>query len=377
MKTLRTPTENLELVFTYMAKVYAELEEKTEGEVQFHLTHEGKTINYYLQVDKNEMTINEGTTDNPSVTLNTKLSHWLDLAAGTLNPILGVMTGRLKFKGDTSFFKKISPGRTIDISDYEDPVMEFEKAPTKHWMKPTRILVINGSPRGENGYTYFYLSPFIEGLREAGSEVEFVNLKGKDIRQCRGCWHCWISGTGECIHKDDLVELNEKRDSCDMLVIAFPLYVDGIPSSLKNYLERGTRENYPYMIEGIYKTRHPRRNHKDRSLVLFSTCGFPEIEHFNAVRTHFKAWSHNSHMPLVAEILRPEGMNLCNSPVLYFKLLSVMNALKESGMQLAQKGFVDKKTMRTISQPACDTKEFRNGSNMFWHDIINSGQYTY
>jgi len=30
MKTLRTPTENLELVFTYMAKACAALEEKTE-----------------------------------------------------------------------------------------------------------------------------------------------------------------------------------------------------------------------------------------------------------------------------------------------------------------------------------------------------------
>ena len=82
-------------------------------------------------------------------------------------------------------------------------------------------------------------------------------------------------------------------------------------------------------------------------------------------------------MPLVAEVLRPEGINLFNNPLIYSKLLSVLKALKEGGVQLVEKGSISKKILRMISQPACDSSTFRKVADIYWHDLIDKGQYNY
>ena len=239
------------------------------------------------------------------------------------------------------------------------------------------MLVINGSPRKERGYTYFYLQPFVEGMKKAGANVELISLQEYEIKLCTGCWNCWIKGTGQCILDDDMQLLIPKHDGCDMLVMAFPLYVDGMPALTKTFLERLTVEAHPYMIPGNYKTRHPRRKKKDQSLVLFSTSGFPELEHFDAVREHIRAWGHTTHMPVVAELLRPGGMNLYNNPLHYEMLIKVLDALQEAGTQVVEEGRVDTKTLKAIAQAPDSVDEFRVHANGFWYDTMERGKGSY
>jgi len=381
MKRSPTPSKILRDLFNTVIAIYSDLEEKKEGSVQFFLTHEGEMINCYIKTDLNEMIYSEGIIKNPTVTLHSTLYNWLDLAASRLNPVVGVITRKLKFKGDTSFFSKIMSRslQNVNLSEYSDPVTAFERAPQEHWKKPSKILVINSSPRGQRGYTYYYLNAFMKGLAANGSDIEVISLHKHDIRPCTGCWMCWLNDTGECIFKDkdDAMALYTKVEWADMIVLAFPLYADSIPGILKNFIDRGVHRLYPYMIEGLSKTRHPRRKIKDQSAVIFSICGFPEIKQFNAVSEYFKEWSHNFHVPVIAEIFRPGCMFLYNNPLYYQKLNTILFHLEKAGNELYNTGKVNKKSIEIISQQVGTIEEFKKDSNSFWSSKIKNGDRTY
>ena len=71
---------------------------------------------------------------------------------------------------------------TKNLNIPEDPVTQFEKNPVKYWTKPKKVIVLNASPRAENGYTDFYLKPFIKGMRKK-TDVELVHLNKYKIKK--------------------------------------------------------------------------------------------------------------------------------------------------------------------------------------------------
>jgi putative NADPH-quinone reductase/putative sterol carrier protein len=379
MKQLRTPEENIVLLFSYIVDEYNASDSKVKGSVQFHLTHGEESFDYTIRTAE-EMTFAPGTVDDPTASLKSTLFDWLDLSAGRLHPIFGAVTQKLEFSGDTSYFSQVMSGGSfdVDLSEFQDPITPFEKDPTTNWTKPQNVLVVNGSPRKNQGYTHFYLQPFVEGMKKAGANVELVSLQEQEIKPCTGCWNCWIKGTGQCILDDDMQRLYPKYDGCDMLVLAFPLYVDGMPALIKTFLERlSSAQLYPYMIPGKQRSRHPRRKKKDRSLALLSVSGFPELEQFDAVREHIRAWGHASHMPVVAELLRPGGMNIYHNPLHYGMLTQVLDALQKAGNRVVEEGNVDIKTLKTIAQAPDSIEEFHVRANGFWYNIMKEGKGAY
>lgn len=86
-----------------------------------------------------------------------------------------------------------------------------------------RILVLNGSAR-EQGGTAAMVAAFAGGAREAGHEVDVVNVARMDIHGCRGCEHCHGAGDGTCVQHDDMDEVYPLWDASDMIVIASPIY---------------------------------------------------------------------------------------------------------------------------------------------------------
>lgn len=74
------------------------------------------------------------------------------------------------------------------------------------------------------------------GARDAGNEVEFVSLKDKDLRFCKGCLAC--QKTGRCVIKDDMAELIAKVQSAKTLVFVTPIYYYELSGQLKTFLDR-------------------------------------------------------------------------------------------------------------------------------------------
>ena len=69
-----------------------------------------------------------------------------------------------------------------------------------------KITILNGSPRKEN--TAAMAEAFAEGAREAGHEVEILQVGKMKINGCLGCGYCHDKGEGNCIQKDDLEKIS-------------------------------------------------------------------------------------------------------------------------------------------------------------------------
>ena len=98
-----------------------------------------------------------------------------------------------------------------------------------------KILVLQGSPN-RNGSTALLCGEFERGAREAGHEVERVDVAHADVSPCVGCVACGYEGP--CVQADGMDALREKLLCADMVVFATPLYYYGMTAQLKTVIDR-------------------------------------------------------------------------------------------------------------------------------------------
>jgi multimeric flavodoxin WrbA/putative sterol carrier protein len=380
MKELQSPYQIMEKMVEKLQENYPKHTKRSKGTIQFRFTHESKNIDCFIESDETTLVLKSGIAENPNVSIESSFYNWLNLAGEKLNPIVGVMTRRLKFKGDISFFK-ILPRKTNneELGIPKDPVSRFERNPVKNWSRPKKVIVLNASPRAKNGYTDFYLTPFIKGIAEE-AEVELINLKDYKINPCTGCFACWMDKPGVCIYheKDDFHALAEKMYEANLIVYAFPIYADHIPGVLKNYFDRSVSRAYPYMINGMNGVRHPRKfKQENQSMFIFSICGFFEMKNFNPVKEFFKALAHNRHCPVVGEFYRTTAVGLYGSPFHYQKLNKILISLEKAGRDVIKFGKVKSKTNRILHQKIKTTENDLARVNQWWDSKKGSKDYNY
>ena len=190
----------------------------------------------------------------------------------------------------------------------------------------------------------------LEGMKSSGCKIEKIILNEKKIASCTGCLKCWFVTNGKCVINDDMKNLNKIVIDSDLIVYAFPLYVDGVPGLLKNFIDRGIQNAYPFFTEGISHIRHPRRINKERYSVVLSGSGLPELSNFDPVVKHFNAMQENRRSPVLEYLLIPQIGSCFGNPLMYPLLIDKIKSLKAAGRQLIEKGRVDKKILRTISR---------------------------
>ncbi|MFX1483979.1 MAG: flavodoxin family protein [Promethearchaeota archaeon] len=213
-----------------------------------------------------------------------------------------------------------------------------------------KVLIINGSPRKGRGVTGSLLKHFIEGMKEAKAEVEVLYSKGLDLGDCRGCFNCWSDTPGECIQDDEMKPILEKMADADIIVLATPVYVDGMTGSLKTLLDRSIP-----LMHGAFEIRddhcrHALRDHvKAGKLVLFSVCGFYEMDNFNPLIAHVKAICRNMNREYIGEVLRPYGWIIEPGLKQGAPLGFVLDAIRKAGQQLVSEGKLSEEVLATIS----------------------------
>ena len=210
----------------------------------------------------------------------------------------------------------------------------------------------------DKGNTALILTPFIEGMKEAGAEVEIFYTKKLKIEPCDGCFTCWLKTPGVCVHKDDMAIILPKLEA-EILVFATPLYVDGMTGPMKTFLDRSVPLLQPFfeLRNGHY--RHPvRENVKSGgTVVLIANGGFWEMDNFEPLVQHFGAYCRNANREFAGALLRPHGGSL--APMIRAGLaLDIIEAAKEAGQQLVKAGKISEKTLKTIGRELMPTHKY-------------------
>lgn len=98
-----------------------------------------------------------------------------------------------------------------------------------------RIIGLLGSPL-PNGNTAKLLEKALAGARDAGCEVERIDVCNLTFSPCREIFYCREHET--CAIKDDMIPLYRKFAELDSLIVATPVMTMGIPGALKSFMDR-------------------------------------------------------------------------------------------------------------------------------------------
>jgi multimeric flavodoxin WrbA len=229
-----------------------------------------------------------------------------------------------------------------------------------------KVLALNSSPRIKGqSKTELLLSHLVAGMRDAGAEVEVVELRRKKINYCRGCYTCWSKTPGICVHRDDMaLELLPKWLEADIVVYASPLYYYGVNAQMKAFIERTLPSLLPYFKPRGGGTVHPLRG-REPAVVLLSVAAFPEDSAFDALSFWAKKTFGRSR--LLAEIYRPASEAMLYS----WKLKDILDATEQAGRELVEQRCVTDETMARIKQPLADTAVIGAVSNCMWQTLID------
>ncbi len=219
-----------------------------------------------------------------------------------------------------------------------------------------KVIAINSSPHMEKGNTAMILDPFLEGMKEAGAEIDLFYTRKLKIEPCHGDLSCWLKVPGTCALNDDMQMLYPKFMDADVIVWGVPLYYLSVPGPLKNLIDR----QMPLHVPGMKAPKKPK-------VVLVSTCAAWEISAFKLLLWWMKALYGSAKdvkelgelagLEEVAEfagaLLRPhaDGMR----PMLETKegrkpVEEVITAAREAGRQLAKEGRISEEVLQRVSR---------------------------
>lgn len=235
------------------------------------------------------------------------------------------------------------------------------------WQK--KVVAICGSPRagkpGGKSLTERVLKTFLEGLSPEQFRIFYPHQM--KIGYCTGCLTCWFKTPGVCAVDDDMKEINKEMQDADLIILASPVYVGGFSAQLKTVLDRTLCTIDPLIsIDGQGHCRHEMRVQKHRMAVLISTCGFSEVDNFDATRAHFAYICSNYFWENMGEIFMPASA-LGFLPKLYDEKFA---AVKRAGEELAGQGSISPLTAQKICGEEVDAVRYQDVVNPFFTKLM-------
>jgi multimeric flavodoxin WrbA len=146
--------------------------------------------------------------------------------------------------------------------------------------------------------------------------------------------------------------LMPKLAESDIMVLATPVYADGMTGALKIFIERMIPAISPFIeiIDG--HSRHPSgRPGKKALLVLVANCGLYEMDNFDPLLAYMQALSRSMSAEFAGALLRPHGPFLKPMLDMGMPVQDVLEAAKLVGCQLVETGKISSETLDTISRP--------------------------
>ncbi len=222
------------------------------------------------------------------------------------------------------------------------------------------VFAINGSARMEKGNTALILTPFLEGMEEAGAKSELFYAKKLNVSPCTGEFQCWYGKPGECYIDDGMQQIYPKLREAEILVLATPVYIP-LPGEMQNFINRLCP-----LIEPVLTTRNGRtraRMHADvkiRNIALVSTGGWWEKDNFSTVLRIAKELTSDANVKFGGALLRPHAQYLQKDSE---KAKEILEAAKQAGFHLAKEGVIPKGLVEKVAQPLISEEAFNKREN--------------
>jgi multimeric flavodoxin WrbA len=235
-----------------------------------------------------------------------------------------------------------------------------------------KVLVLNSSPKMDKGNTALVLNPFLEGMREAGAEVDIFYIKKLKINPCQGEGNCVVKTPGECFQKDDMQMLYPMLRDADIWVLAMPVHFCGIPGPMKNLIDRMCPlwDLSIELYDGHCSPR-PRKGSKDSKIVLVSSCGYWEMDNFDLILDYLRT-CRLSTGAFVGALLRPHADALRPMMEDGAPLDDIFEAAREAGRQLVRDGAMSPETLGIISRELMPLEEYVDVSNQAIQEALDA-----
>lgn len=94
-----------EVIASYPQRFNPEKADGVDDVVQMNLSGEGGG-QYVLHVHDRQVDISEGVAESPTLTLDAPADVWLSVENGQTNPMMAMMTGKVKLRGSVPFATK-------------------------------------------------------------------------------------------------------------------------------------------------------------------------------------------------------------------------------------------------------------------------------
>ncbi|MDD4844645.1 MAG: flavodoxin family protein [Anaerotignum sp.] len=227
-----------------------------------------------------------------------------------------------------------------------------------------KVLVLNGSPKGEHSNTMYLTRAFLNGA--AWTDAEIINVANANVKSCLGCFACWNKTPGKCIIDDEMAEILDKIIAADVIVWSFPLYYFSVPGGLKNLIDRQLPLNLPFMAEGGESGGHPPRyDLSQQKHVIISTCGFwTSIGNYDGVISMF---DHFYGKGSYTAILCGQG-ELFRVAELKKRTDAYLEIVNRGGGEYAAGG-MSAKTQEELAQPLYPREVFEKMANASWGTV--------
>ncbi len=223
-----------------------------------------------------------------------------------------------------------------------------------------KAVAVNGSPQMETGNTAMILNSFIQGMMDAGADVDLFYASRLKIKPCDcGEMYCWFEKPGECYLHDDMQLLYSQFKKATILILATPVYIP-LPGDMQNVINRLSPS-----FDNVIETRDGRTRSKFRKdvtiqkIVLVSTSGWWEIENFDTVVRIVKELAEDAGVEFSGAVLRPHANLMKEKGKLTKDGEDVLNNARTAGYELAKDGKMSTKTLKEVSRPLISHEEFQ------------------
>lgn len=204
------------------------------------------------------------------------------------------------------------------------------------------VLAFNCSQNEQDGNTARILNPLLEGMKNAGANIELFYTNRLQIEKCRACTEdpAFIS-PGECMIVDDMKYIYPKMRAADIWIFASPNYKSSTNSALFKLLDRLEPLFDPFSGHTNGNSLNIIDKSKKGKILLVSTDNDFEKSSFDSLIQHMESISLLFGREFIGSILRPHAWTLKATDLFKKKINEILSKVEQAGSDIIKTGTLE------------------------------------